>query len=37
MRKYNLIEQYNPNKHLLQNPEEPKENKDLQKFKELVQ
>jgi len=37
MRKYGYIEQFDPNKHLLQNSENPKENKDLQLFKELIQ
>jgi len=37
MRQNGFIEQYNPNKHLLQNSEEIKENKDLQLFKELIQ
>jgi len=43
MRLTGLIEQFNPDKHLLQNLEEikenkeNKENKDLQLFKELIQ
>jgi len=37
MRKHGYIEQFDPNKHLLQNSENPKENKDLQLFKELIQ
>jgi len=37
MRKHGYIEQYNPNKHLLQSTQNSKENKDLQLFKELIQ
>jgi len=36
MRQNGIIEQYNPNKHLLQSEEDPKKDTDLQKFKDLL-